>query len=185
MSKRVWVILGGGVPIVALIALLAWASLGSGGNPGGLSVNSDFVEADVDASVARDFEVQLIGGGTLKLSDLRGQVVMVDFWASWCAPCRVEAPTLTKVYREFQGKDVQFVGVSIWDNIGDAEVFIQQEGQTYPTGFDGSGVIAIDYGVRGIPEKYFIGRDGVVAKKLVGPLTETVLRDTINELLAK
>ncbi|NQW24339.1 MAG: TlpA family protein disulfide reductase [SAR202 cluster bacterium] len=185
MTKRSWIILGGGVPILALIALLAWASIKSGGNPGGLAVNSDFAEAKVDAKAARDFELELIAGGTLKLSDLRGKIVMVDFWASWCQPCRVEAPVLRKVYQEFQGQPVEFVGVAIWDSIGDAEFFIQQEGVIYPNGFDGDGVIAIDYGVRGIPEKYFIGRDGVVAKKLSGPLTETALRDTINELLNK
>lgn len=188
MSKRGWIILGGGLPVLALIALLAWASIRSGGNPGGLAVNSALIESEVDASVARKFELQLIGGGTLKLSDLRGKVVMVDFWASWCPPCRVEVPALVKVYgefREFEGQPVEFVGVSLWDNVGDAEVYLQQEGVVYPNGFDASGAIAIDYGVRGIPEKYFIGRDGVIAKKLSGPLTETVLRDTIKELLGR
>ena len=169
--------------MLALIALLAWASIGSSGNPGGLAVNSDYFEAEVDARAAREFDLQLIGGGTLQLSDLEGKVVLVDFWASWCPPCRAEAPALATVYREFQGQPVEFVGVDIWDNIGDAEVFLQQEGVPYPTGFDGEGTIAIDYGVRGIPEKYFIGRDGFLAKKLSGPLTESVLRDTINELL--
>ena len=185
MSKRGWIILGGGAPVLALIALLAWASIGSGGNPGGLVVNSNLIAVEVDADPAREFRLELIGGGTLNLSDLRGKVVMVDFWASWCPPCRVEAPVLAKLYQEFQGQPVEFVGVALWDNVGDAEVFLRQEGQTYPNGFDASGVIAIDYGVRGIPEKYFIDRDGTLAKKLSGPLTEAVLRDTINELLAR
>ena len=70
-------------------------------------------------------------------------------------------------------------------NIGDAEVFLQEEGQTYLNGFDASGTVAIDYGVRGIPEKYFIDRNGSLVKKLSGPLNETVLRNTINELLAR
>jgi len=185
MTKRGWIILGGGVPIAAFIAILAWASISTVGNPGGLAVNADLVEFEVDAGPARDFEVELIGGGNLKLSDLRGKVVMVDFWASWCPPCRVEAPALMRVYKEFNRQQVEFVGIDIWDNIGDAEVFLQEEGQTYLNGFDASGTVAIDYGVRGIPEKYFIDRNGSLVKKLSGPLNETVLRDTINELLAR
>ena len=185
MTKRGWIVLGGGVVISALIAILAWASISTGGNPGGLAVNSDLVEFEIDASAARDFDLDLIGGGTVQLSDLRGKVVMVDFWASWCPPCRVEAPALAKVYREFQGQPVEFLGVDIWDNIGDAELFLQQEGQAYPNGFDASGVVAIDYGVRSIPEKYFIDREGILVKKLSGPLTETTLRNTINELLER
>ena len=185
MTKRGWIVLGGGAVISALIAILSWASISTGGNPGGLAVNSDLVEFEIDASAARDFDLDLIGGGTVQLSDLRGKVVMVDFWASWCPPCRVEAPALAKVYREFQGQPVEFLGVDIWDNIGDAELFLQQEGQAYPNGFDASGVVAIDYGVRGIPEKYFIDREGILVKKLSGQLTETTLRNTINELLER
>jgi cytochrome c biogenesis protein CcmG/thiol:disulfide interchange protein DsbE len=89
------------------------------------------------------------------------------------------------LYQEFQGQPVEFVGVNIWDNIGDAEVFIEQESQVYPNGFDADGEIIIDYGVRGIPEKYFIDRSGILVKKLSGPLNETTLRETLNELLTR
>ncbi len=182
-SKRTWLIIGAGVPVLALFAILAWASARSGGNPGGLAVNDEFGQVEVGQDVAQDFNLQLIPDGQLKLSDLRGQVVMVDFWASWCPPCRQEAPVLKQVYEEYRDRGVVFVGVDVWDHLGDAELYLQQERQTYPNGFDATGVIAIDYGVRGIPEKFFIGRDGVVAKKFVGPLNAGQLRETLNELL--
>ena len=182
-SKRTWLIIGAGVPVLALFAILAWASVRSGGNPGGLAVNDEFGQVDTSQERAPEFDLELISGGQLRLSDLRGQVVMVDFWASWCPPCRVEAPVLVQVYEEYRDRGVEFVGVDIWDSVGDAEIYLQQEGQTYPNGFDGKGVIAIDYGVRGIPEKFFIDRDGAIAKKYVGPLTADRLRSTLDELL--
>ena len=78
MSKRVWIGLGGGASISALIAILAWASINTGGNPGGLAVNSDLIEFEVDTGSARDFELDLVGGGVLKLSELRGKIMMQD-----------------------------------------------------------------------------------------------------------
>ena len=90
---------------------------------------------------------------------------------------------MAQVYEEYQDRGVVFVGIAVWDHLGDAELYLQQEGQTYPNGFDATGVIAIDYGVRGIPEKFFIGRDGAIAKKYVGPLNVTLLRNTLDELL--
>ena len=79
---------------------------------------------------------------------------------------------------------MEFVGVSIWDRAGDAELYVEQEGQEYPNGSDPDGAIAIDYGVRGIPEKFFITPDGVIAKKFVGPLDAEFLRKTLDALLA-
>ena len=187
MSKRTWIIAGAGVPVVAFFAVLIWASVQSGGNPGGLAVNSEFGEAETDQERARDFSLDLFGEGDLKLSDLQGKVVMLDFWASWCAPCRVEAPVLAQVYREYKelpGQPVEFVGVSIWDRTGDAELYVEQEGLGYPNGSDPDGAIAIDYGVRGIPEKFFITGDGLIAKKFVGPLNAEFLRETLDALLA-
>ncbi len=109
---------------------------------------------------------------------------MINFWASWCPPCREEAPTLAEVYHEYQNEPVEFVGVDIWDREDDALQYINQYSVTYPNGVDDRGVIAIDYGVRGIPETFFISPNGVVLKKFVGPINAATLRAVLDESLA-
>ncbi len=183
MSKRGWILLGSSLPVVALLALLGWASLKSGGNPGSFGVNQEFGQVDISAKSAAEFSLTLYDDQLLTLSGLRGRVVMVDFWASWCTPCRQEAPILAEVYREYADQPVEFVGVNIWDRADDALNYLDAFEVPYPNGGDDSGSIAIDYGVRGIPEKFFIDRDGVLRQKFVGPMHAEALRDAINALL--
>ena len=179
--------------MLAFFGLLAWASVKSGGNPGGLGVNNEFGQVTVKTEAARDFSLELISGEslngslpnvtTVNLSQLRGKVVLLDFWASWCGPCRQEAPTLAQVYLEYRDKDVEFIGIDIWDRRQDALNHIERFGVPYPNGIDSDGTIAIDYGVKGIPEKIFISREGTVAKKFVGPISAQALRSVLDELL--
>jgi len=175
--------LGSALPVGALFAILLWAMIQSDGVPGGLGVNSNFGEVNVSPAPAREFSLELLDGEDLDLSDLRGKVVKVDFWASWCPPCRQETPELVEVYQEYEGQPVEFVGVSIWGRREDAAQYVQQFGVTYPNGVDDKGVIAVDYGVRGIPEKFFISGDGVLLRKLVGPVRAADLRKVLEELL--
>ncbi len=189
MSKRGWIFLLSAIPLAGFLALLGWASLRSGGNPGGLGVNNDFGQVDISSKTAAEFTLTLSGGtldsGTeLSLSDLRGKVVRVDFWASWCTPCRQEAPVLSQVYLEYAGQPVEFIGVNIWDRNQDALDFLEAFQTTYPNGVDQAGSIAVDYGVRGIPEKYFIDQKGVVRQKFVGPMQADDLRAAIDGLLS-
>ena len=183
MSKRGWLLLGATVPVLALIGLLAWASVKSGSNPGGLAINDEFGQVSVDAEEARDFSLELLDGSTVTLSQLQGKVVMLDFWASWCPPCREEASTLSQVYRESQKQGVEFIGVNMWDRPSDAIEFVDLFDVPYPNGIDGKGTVAIDYGVKGIPEKIFIGPNGVIRKKFVGPINAGTLRATLDGLL--
>ena len=178
--------------MLAFFALMAWASFKSGGNPGALGVNDEFGQVSVETEAARDFTLELLNGvllngplpdDTVNLAQLRGNVVMLDFWASWCGPCRQEAATLMQVYEEYRGRSVEFIGIDIWDGRQDALNHIERFGVLYPNGIDSKGTIAIDYGVRGIPEKIFISPEGTVAKKFVGPISAEDLRSVLDELL--
>ncbi len=171
--------------LAGLIALFAWGLARSDQTPSGIAVNSQLGEVEVRSGPARPFELALFDGGTLTLEELRGQVVMVDFWASWCPPCRAEAPTLAQVYREYRDQGVKFVGVAIWDTAEDAQAYIREFGVTYPNGLDPKGQMGMDYGVTGIPEKYFISRDGTLVKKFNGPMDKARLKRVLDELLAE
>ena len=185
IGRRTLIIVGVSIPVLAFLAVLAWASFSSDGAPGGIAVNESVAEVRQDRKIAPNFALQLPDGGVLALEDLRNKVVMLDFWASWCQPCRDEAPALAQVYREYRQRDVEFVGINLWDNPGDAELFLQQEGHEYPNGIDTEGKIAISYGVRGIPEKFFITRDGVIARKFTGPMNPDLLRQILDALLSE
>ena len=184
LSKRSWILLGSVLPVLSLFALFGWAAVKSGGTPGSLGINNDFGEVRIAQEPARAFSLELMDGSTLTLLDLRGKVVMINFWASWCPPCRQEAPDLVEVYREYADQPVEFVGVDIWDRPEDALKYIDQYGVNYPNGVDDKGIIAIDYGVRGIPETFFINSQGVLVKKFVGPINAATLRVVLDELLA-
>lgn len=184
MTKRKIIFLGAGIPLVALLAVLVWAMVQTGGQAGGQGVNNDFGEIIVPANAAPDFDLELLRGGTLSLKELRGKVVMVDFWASWCPPCRQEAPDLARVYLEYQDKGVEFVGVSIWDDPGAAKDYLEEFQVSYPNGVDPQGTRAIAYGVRGIPEKFFVSPDGTIVKKFIGPTKAEDLREILDNLLA-
>ena len=179
-----WLLAIAAVAFVALASLLFWGTFRTGGRSGGLFVNSNFGEVRVKTGPAPEFSFETFDGDELSLSGLRGKVVMVDFWASWCPPCRREAPVLAAVYREYDPEAVEFVGVDIWDDEKDARAYLERYGVTYPNGLDVGGVIAIDFGVTGIPEKYLIDRDGQVQRKFVGPVDAATLRGLLDELLA-
>lgn len=132
---------------------------------------------------AADFTLPLFSGGNITLSSLRGNPVVLNFWASWCPPCREEAPTLEKIWQVYKDKDVTFIGVNIQDREADARAYIEEFGITYPNGPDIGGRITIDYGVSGIPVTFFVNREGRIVSRWVGAISERLLRARIEEIL--
>jgi len=118
---------------------------------------------------APSFAFTTFGGKSVDLASLRGRPVMVNFWGSWCVPCKDEAPVLQQAWQKYQNTDVQFVGIAIWDQPDAAKAFATANGATWLNGMDNDGKIAIDYGVYGVPESFFISRDGTLLDRYVGP----------------
>jgi cytochrome c biogenesis protein CcmG/thiol:disulfide interchange protein DsbE len=132
---------------------------------------------------AAAFSVQrLDGDGSLKLEDTRGKVTIVNFFASWCIPCKEENPALVRVYERYRASNVVFIGVLYQDSRESGLKYVTDNGVTWPTGIDDDGRVAFAYGVFGIPETYFIGADGVIAGRHIGPIDETTLVTAIDEL---
>ena len=118
------------------------------------------------------------------LDELRGNVVVLNFWASWCLACRDEHEALSQVATEYQDRPVRFFGIVYNDSPRNALRWIEEMGgQSYPSLLDPGSRTAIDYGLYGVPETFFIARDGSVARKVTGPVTARLLREEIARLL--
>ena len=115
--------------------------------------------------------VALAGGAPLKLSELKGKVVLLNFWATWCPPCREEIPSMMKLVSAMNGKPFQMVAVSI-DEGGKADIesFFKQSGFSLPAYFDPTGVAVKAYGITGVPESFVIDKQGIIVKKVIGGL---------------
>lgn len=124
----------------------------------------------VEKSPAPEISVKsLANGSTLKLSDLKGKVVLLNFWATWCPPCREEIPSMMKLNSIMAGKPFQMVAISIDEGGKTAiESFYKESGFSLPTYIDESGASAKIYGVTGVPESFIIDKQGVLAKKIIG-----------------
>lgn len=132
---------------------------------------------------APDFRLEDLDGRVTSLSDLRGRPVVVNFWASYCLPCREEAPLLTETQARYEGSGLQVLGIIFQDDIGAARLFMERFAVRYPGLLDPDGRTAIDYGVRGIPETFLIGRDGTIRRVFLGPLQVDTFRVGVEEVL--
>lgn len=115
------------------------------------------------------FALPSLRGGEIRLSDFRGKVVLLNFFASWCAPCAAEAPDLRATSEKYGGRNVVFVGVAILDEFDQAQAFLERHRLTYPAAFDRGNKIMEKYQVTGLPTSIFIDPSGMIVSRFVGP----------------
>ena len=132
---------------------------------------------------APDFTLTTFKGTTISLAGLNCMPVVINFWASWCPPCRLEAPLLERAWRAYKSRDVVFIGVDVQDREEDALNYIREFNITYPNGPDPTGEISIDYGVSGLPVTFFVSRKGEIARRWVGAIETSVLISSIEEIM--
>lgn len=132
---------------------------------------------------APDFSLTTFDRATISLAELRGKPIVINFWASWCPPCRIEAPLLERAWRAYKDRGPVFLGVNIQDRREDALSYMREFNVTYPNGPDPNGEIAIDYGVSGLPVTFFVSREGQIVRRWVGAVERNVLIRAIEEIM--
>jgi cytochrome c biogenesis protein CcmG, thiol:disulfide interchange protein DsbE len=182
MARRVKLILQAAAVLVVilLVALLGWkvtdvaegrgldAALKRGERPAAPTFTLDSLDGEED----------------VRLSDLRGKAVVLNFWASWCEPCKDEAPLLEDAWQRYRDDGLVVLGIDAQDFRTDARRFVERYGLTYPIAFDGHGSTLGRFGTTGFPETWFVGRDGrLVGDHVVGPFTREQLEENVRAAL--
>lgn len=168
-----WVAIGVAVALVVGWALVAGRQLGR---------DPTLVKSPLIGRAAPSFSLPGLDGGRVGSADFRGEIYVVNFWASWCVPCREEAPHLQAFYDRWSGDGVQVVGIVYNDQEAKARGFRDEFGLTFPQAMDPGGRAAIDFGVFGVPETFVVDGRGVVMAKLIGAVGPTTLDEVLSRI---
>ena len=158
--------------LLLFLGLLAWGLVRSRRGP-------------VESGQAPDFTLTSFDGQTITLSELSGKVVIINFWASWCIPCREEAAYLEQTWRKYKYQGVIFIGVDYADTEKQALAYIREFDITYFNGPDLGTRISQAYHIKGVPETYYVAKNGELRGVQIGPLASPQLDNKIEALLAE
>jgi thiol-disulfide isomerase/thioredoxin len=174
---------------LAVVLLTGWASGGNGGVTDVAGSDSAVLYSAGHRPLAPDFTATTLTGARLNFSSYRGQVVVLNFWGSWCAPCRAEAPTLAVTAEQYRSAGVAFLGVDVRDDTASALAFTRQFGISYPSVSDSSSQITLDFTsavpIAGTPTTLVIDRTGHIAGAVFGTATSQELTDILAKVTGK
>lgn len=183
LKLLIWILV---FAVILTGAYVLYNKLGSQVQLGGLATEAAAEETEAEANPAPDFTMYDAGGNAYKLSDFRGKPVILNFWASWCGPCRSEMPDIDKAYQSY-GDQVHFLLVDLTDGhqetVESASAYIAEEGFTFPVYYDTAIEGAMAYGVSGIPVTYFIDAEGNLVAYYQSAMSESILQQGIDMLL--
>jgi peroxiredoxin len=169
-----------GIILFAGLGWIGYSAVPAEDTTGGL------IPSPREGFAAPDFNLEQLGGGEVRLSDLRGQVVLVNLWASWCPPCRAEMPALQAVYEEnrARGLEVLAVNTTYQDREADAAAFVQEFALSFPILWDRSGAVSRQYQLQALPSTFIVDRQGVIRRVIIGgPMSEATIATSVESLL--
>jgi len=186
-QRPLWHLIALNIALLAVLASAVWLALWflrQSEVPRPAPSAGDFLAAQAltIGTVAPEFTLPQLDGDQISLSQFRGRPVLVNFWASWCAPCRSEMPALQQVATQYAGSGLVVIGINQLEDVPTVQGFVREFGLTFPIALDRDGVTSRAWRVYGIPQTYLVGPDGMIRKAWVGPVTEQSVTRALDEL---
>lgn len=172
----------GALCLLAGLAIIAAAGLPERADFTGTQIDSIRFAPEIGYR-APLFSAPLLGSQSLDLADTAGQVVVINFWATWCAPCREEMPALERIYQRYHDQGLRMIGVNLREDAVTAEVWAQALGLSFDLVLDPDGAIASLYALRGQPTTFIVARDGTITTIALGAVTEPQLEAAVMPLI--
>lgn len=174
-SRRRWMAAGAGAVAVAVLTVALASRFGSDPtlSPSPL-IDQPVPEITLDA---------IDGSGPIALGDLEGSILLVNFWAPWCVPCREEHAVLRDAATRYASSGVMVIGIVYQSDLSDVNEFLDELGRDYPVAMDTRSRAAIGFGVRGVPETFFVDRTGIIVGKVSGPVDTTLVEATLESII--
>ena len=184
-SKRMFFILAVAV-IIAILAVPGCTTsaqdITNGRQPGPPAPSELPATAEI-GRLAPDFTLIDLEGNRVTLSDFRGKVVFINFWATWCPPCRAEMPEIEAVYQEYKNQDVVVIGVDIRENESEVRQCVEEDDFSWIFVLDTTGAVSASYAITAIPTSFFLDEEGVIQSAQIGPMTGRVMEELLVEAM--